>query len=92
MSPGYAYVMSQRTSLVLDEEARKAAKELARHYDCSTSEAIRRAVVHQRDAVLGVSTELRRQRRRALELLIELSDGADPEAEVQRLKEEDEGF
>jgi hypothetical protein len=51
--------MSQRTSLILDDEIRAAAKELARHYDCSTSEAIRRAVLRHRDSVMGVSSDSR---------------------------------
>jgi hypothetical protein len=84
--------MSQRTSLVLDEEVRRAAKQLARHYECSTSEAIRRAILRQRDAVVGPPAELRQRRRQALELLIRLSEGSDPEAEVRHLKREDGGF
>lgn len=47
--------MSFRTTRVLDEATREAARQLARH-----SEAIRRAVLSQRDAVVGVSPELRR--------------------------------
>jgi hypothetical protein len=85
-------LMSPRTSLVLDEDVRRAARQLARYYDCSTSEAIRRAILHQRDAVLGPPAEHRQRRRRAVELLIRLSEGSDPEAEVRRLKREDAGF
>ena len=84
--------MTQRTTIVLDEPARQAAKQLARHYECSTSEAIRRAVVEQRDAVLGVSPETSKRRTKTLKKLIELFDGNDPAAEVRRLKNEDSGL
>ena len=84
--------MSARTSLLLDEETRLAAKQLARHYDSSTSEAIRRAVLAQRDAVVGVSAAFRRRRKRVLERLFVLFEGSDPEAEIRRLKAEDVGF
>lgn len=84
--------MSSRTSLVLDDATRAAARQLARHYDCGVSEAIRRAVLSQRDAVVGVSPEFRRHRRRVLERLFTLFEDADPEAEVRRLKAEDLGF
>ena len=40
---------SYRTTLILDDESRRAARELALRYDCSLSEAIRRAVVLHRD-------------------------------------------
>ena len=41
--------MTTRTTIVLDDESRQAVEELARHYACSMSEAIRRAVVGHRD-------------------------------------------
>ncbi|MCG8458528.1 MAG: hypothetical protein MI919_19800 [Holophagales bacterium] len=84
--------MARRTTVLFDDETRKAAKELALHYDCSTSEAVRRAVVRHRDSVLGVTSELRRNRVAALEKLIDLFEGHDAEAEIRRLKAEDEGF
>jgi hypothetical protein len=84
--------MSSRTSLMLDDTTREAARQLARHYDCGVSEAIRRAVLSQRDAVVGVSPEFRRHRRRVLESLFTLFEDADPDAEVRRLKAEDPGF
>lgn len=84
--------MASRTSLILDDKAREAARQLARHYDCGVSEAIRRAVLSQRDAVVGVTLEARKQRRRVLDQLFELFEGSDPEAEVKRLKAEDPGF
>lgn len=65
---------------------------MALHYGCSVSEAIRRAVVRQRDAILGRPPASRRQRVRTLERLFTLFEGHDPEEEVRRLKAEDEGF
>ena len=84
--------MARRTTLILDDEARLAARQLAASYDCSVSEAIRRAVVMQRDAVRGLPPEKRRQRVHTLERLFVLFEGNDPEEEVRRLKAEDEGF
>jgi hypothetical protein len=84
--------MPDRTSLVLDEESRRAARQLAQRYGCSMSEAIRRAVVRQRDEVLGTSPRQRARRREILQRLFDLFEDADPAAEVRRLKQEDEGF
>jgi hypothetical protein len=84
--------MASRTTLVLDEEARAAARELARRYRCSVSEAIRRSVIRQRDAELGVTLERRRGRTQALRRLFKLFEGNDPAEEVRRLKSEDAGF
>jgi len=84
--------MASRTTLVLDEKARAAARQLARLYRCSVSEAIRRSVVRQRDLAVGVPADRRRQRSRALKRLFSLFEGNDPVREVRRLKAEDEGF
>jgi len=84
--------MASRTTLILDNEARAAARQLARRYGCSLSEAMRRALVRQRDAEVGVPRERRRERARALRRLIGLFDGNDPAAEIRRLKAEDAGF
>lgn len=83
---------AERTSLVLDAATRQAARQLARHYDCSTSEAIRRAVLVQRDAAIGVTAEMKRGRKKVLERLFELFEDSDPEGEIRRLKSEDAGF
>jgi len=83
---------SQRTTLILDEETRKAAKELAARDGCSISEAIRRAVIKQRAAAFGVAARSRRHRRKLLDRLFVLFEGNDPEEEIRRLKAEDEGF
>jgi hypothetical protein len=84
--------MAPRTTLVLDEEAREAARQLARRYGCSLSEAMRRALVRQRDADVGVPAGRRRERARALRRLFDLFAENDPAAEVRRLKAEDQGF
>lgn len=86
------YVMAIRTTLILDEDVHYAAGELAHRYGCSVSEAIRRAVLRHRDAVLGIPPSRRSERVRALERLFDLFQDHDPADEVRRLKEEDEGF
>ncbi len=82
----------QRTTIVLDEEAKQAAQQLARRYQCSTSEAIRRAVVRHRDAVFGVPPHVRLDRRATLDHLFRLFEANDAGDEIARLKREDEGF
>ncbi len=82
----------QRTTLLLNDESRQAARQLALRYNCSVSEAIRRAVVRHRDALFGVPAESRIERRKTLERLFDLFEGNDPAEEVRRLKAEDEGF
>ena len=84
--------MAIRTTVMLDDDVRSAARELAHRYGCSTSEAIRRAVLRHRDAVLGIPPARRAERVRILERLFDLFQDHDPEYEVRRLKEEDEGF
>jgi hypothetical protein len=84
--------MTRRTSLVLDDRTRAAARDLARKYGCSVSEAIRRSVLRQRDAEIGVPAPRRRERVLALRRLIELSEGNDPAEETRRLKAQDAGF
>jgi hypothetical protein len=84
--------MAHRTTLLFDDETRRAAKELSLRYDCSTSEAVRRAVVSHRDVVFGVSNAVRQERVKTLEHLFDLFEGHDAEAEIRRLKDQDEGF
>ena len=84
--------MSYRTTILLDDETREAARELAYRLNCSTSEAIRRAILRYRQMTAGATPERRRQRVKALEKLIALSEGLDAEAELERLKSEDDGF
>ncbi len=84
--------MSTRTTVLLDDEVRAAARELAGRYGCSVSEAIRRAVLRHRDAVLGLPRSRRQERVRILDRLFDLFEGHDAADEVRRLKEQDEGF
>ncbi len=84
--------MLQRTTLLLDDESRAAARQLALRYGCSTSEAIRRAILRHRDTVFGVPAESRAERRKSLLRLIDLFDGNDSDEEIKRLKSQDEGF
>jgi hypothetical protein len=84
--------MAARTTVVLDGKAQDAVRQLARRYRCSLSEAMRRALVRQRDAELGVPRERRRERVQALRRLFDLFEDNDPAAEVRRLKAEDAGF
>ena len=79
----------RRTTILLDDETQRAARELAVRFNCSMSEAIRRAILLQRDQCLGVSEERKRERLLAFERLIELFGDHDPEAEIARLKTED---
>ncbi len=84
--------MSQGTTLILDPETRHAARQLALRNGCSTSEAIRRAVLRHRDSVFGVPAESHNKRRKVLDRLFELFDGNDTEEEIGRLKAEDARF
>ena len=84
--------MAVRTTLLLDDDARTAARELAHEYGCSASEAIRRAVLRHRDLVFGVPQARRQERVRVLERLFHLFEGHDAADEIRRLKEQDEGF
>ena len=83
---------SYRTTIILDEHSKRAARELALRLDCSTSEAIRRAIVSHKEQVFGIPLETRRERTEILLKWIDASEGMDPEAEVNRIKAEDEGF
>jgi len=81
--------MASRTTLMLDDESRAAANELSRHYGCSMSEAIRRAILQHRNRTVGVPPERREARTEALRRLFGLAEGNDPNAEIARLKAED---
>ena len=80
----------QRTSIVLDDDSRQAAHDLAAHYRCSMAEAIRRAIVRHRDVVHGVPPARRAERTQALLELADLFEEHDAEGEIERLKESDE--
>ena len=76
----------------MDPETKQAARQLALRYGCSTSEAIRRAVLRHRDVIFGVPAETRNERCKVLERLFQIFDGNDAEEEVGRLKLQDSGF
>ena len=82
----------RRTTLILDEESGVAARQLAEHYGCPVSDAIRRSLIAQRDSVAGVPKSVRQQRVKTLKRLFEIFEGHDAAEEVQRLKREDQGF
>lgn len=84
--------MAHRTTLLLDDETRAAARDIARQYGVTVSEAIRRSVIRQRDLVVGLPAARRAQRKRALRRAFELFEGNDPAAEIRRLKSQDAGF
>jgi hypothetical protein len=88
----YHMASTHRTTLILDQAAQTAARQLARRYGCTVSEAIRRSVIGQRDALLGLPVEVRQERSRALRELFRLFRGSDPAKEIRRLKAEDAGF
>ena len=74
--------MATQTTLMLDEEARYAARELD---GCSVSEAICRAVLRHRDAVLGLPPARRWERVRTLERLFDMFQDHAAADEVRRL-------
>ena len=81
--------MTKRTTILLDEQSRRAARALATKLEVSPSEIVRRALVHYREHLLGSPAAKRRRRQECLESLFALFDGNDAEAEVRRLKQED---
>ena len=85
--------MSQRTTIVLGPNERRAAERLAARWGVTPSEAIRRALMQVANEDLAEYRERkRRQRVAALEQLIELSKGQDLEAELKRIREERAGW
>lgn len=83
---------TRRTTLILDDESSAAARQLADHYDCPVSDAIRRSLIAQRDVLAGVPKEIRQRRVRTLKQLFEMFEGNNAAEEVRRLKMEDQGF
>ncbi len=81
-----------RTTILLDDPSRGAARKLASRFGVSPSEVIRRALVHYQEHVLGPSAEARRKRLAAFDQLCALFEGCDPKAEIARLKQEDAGW
>ncbi len=80
---------SERTTIILGDAERAAAKRLAVRWGVTPSEAIRRALLKVADAELVEHRQRRaKQRRAALEKLITLSRGLDVDAELERLSAE----
>lgn len=85
--------MSERTTIVLGSQERRAAKRLAARWGVTPSEAIRRALMRVAGEELAEQRERKRkQRLTALDRLIELSTGQDLEAELQRISGEREAW
>jgi antitoxin component of RelBE/YafQ-DinJ toxin-antitoxin module len=81
--------MSDRTTIVLGPNERRAAKRLAARWGVTPSEAIRRALMRVANEDLDeFRARQRRQRVAALEQLITLSEGQDLEAELERIAED----
>lgn len=88
----YVYRMYTRTTILLDEASRRAARDLAHQFGCSTSEAIRRVLVEYSKSstpVRYVTPERRQERVKALRQLIQMFDGHDAQAEILELKRVD---
>ena len=79
-----------RTTIVLDERSQAALDALTKHYGCSASEAVRRALVRHREQALGVPADKRKRRSAALRKLVAIMDGHDWQEEIAMLKEQDE--
>ena len=84
--------MVHRTTVLLDDDSRQAAKQLASELEVTPSEAVRQALVAYRDQIVGVSADSRARRVRAFKRAIELFEDNDAEAEVKALKEQDRYF
>ena len=81
--------MSERTTIVLGAAERRAARRLATRWGVTPSEAIRRALMRVASEELAEHRERkRRQRVVALERLIDISEGQNLGAELQRISEE----
>ena len=76
----------------MDDESRRAAKQLAAALGVPASEAVRRAIVAYRDQVVGATGDSKRRRTRAFQRLIELFEDHDAKAEIRALKEQDKHF
>jgi hypothetical protein len=80
---------SNRTTIVLGEKERRAAKRLAALWGVSPSEAIRRAVIKVDEEAVPASRErARRARAKALHSARDVFDTMDVAAEIARISEE----
>ncbi len=80
MAPG-------RTTIILGNKERRAAKKLAAHWGVTPSEAIRRALLKVESQELEATrSRERRGRLAAFKELIRLFDGHDPEKELAEIR------
>ncbi len=78
-----------RTTIVLGERERRAAKKLAAHWGVTPSEAIRRALLKVESQELEVGRNRRIKERAAAFLqLITLFKGHDPRDELARIRDD----
>ena len=84
--------MVHRTTILLSDDARRAARDVATALEVTPAEAVRRAIVAYRDQVLGVSADSRKRRVLAFKRAAELFADNDPVAEVGALKTQDPFF
>jgi hypothetical protein len=84
--------MAHRTTILLDDESRRATKQVAARLEVTPSEAVRRAIVAYRDQLVGVSSDNKGRRLRAFQRAIQLFEGHDGAAEIRSLKDQDRYF
>jgi hypothetical protein len=84
--------MAHRTTILLSDDARRAARDIATALEVTPAEAVRRAIVAYRDQVLGVAPEARKRRLDAFKRAAELFADNDAEAEIRALKAQDPFF
>lgn len=82
--------MRHRTTILLDAESRRTAKELAAKLDVSPSEVIRRALKAYQPMASRVTPELRKKRVQAARRLFRLFAGVDARAEILARRRENE--
>mgnify|MGYP001574389076 CR=1 FL=1 len=81
--------MAGRTTIVLGERERRAAKKLAAHWGVTPSEAIRRALLKvEAQELEATRSRARRERVAAFQELVKLFDRYDPEEELARIRED----
>jgi hypothetical protein len=84
--------MAHRTTILLGEDARRAARNVATTLEITPAEAVWRAVVAYRDQILGVPHGGRQRRLAAFKRVTALFADNDPEAEIRALKAQDPFF
>lgn len=80
---------SGRTTIILGDKERRAAKKLAAHWGVTPSEAIRRALLKVEAEEFEASrSRTRRERLAAFEELVKLFEGYDPQDELDQIRED----